>query len=127
MTLIWLNIYKGKMIYLYGIKNCDTIKKAKAWLDEHQIEFQFHDYRQDGLTREWLENTERQLGWELMLNKKGTTFRQLSEEQKNNIDQLSALHLMLEFPAMIKRPILIQQQQYFCGFKPQQYQEIFAL
>ncbi|WP_340677458.1 ArsC family reductase [Paraglaciecola sp.] len=114
------------MIYLYGIKNCDTIKKAKAWLDEHQIEFQFHDYRQDGLTREWLENTERQLGWELMLNKKGTTFRQLSEEQKNNIDKSSALHLMLEFPAMIKRPILNHQQQYFCGFKPQQYQEIFA-
>jgi Spx/MgsR family transcriptional regulator len=115
------------MTYLYGIKNCDTIKKAKAWLGEKQLEFQFHDYRQDGLTLEWLIDAERHLGWEIMLNKKGTTFRQLSEEKKSNIDKLSALHLMLEFPAMIKRPILIHQQQYYCGFKAQQYQEIFAL
>jgi Spx/MgsR family transcriptional regulator len=115
------------MTSLYGIKNCDTIKKARAWLSQQQIEFQFHDYRQDGLSREWLEETERQLGWETMLNKKGTTFRQLSDEQKNNVDQALALDLMLEFPAMIKRPILIHQQQYFCGFKSEQYQEIFAL
>tara|TARA_R110000868_G_scaffold375135_4_gene639611 strand:+ start:266 stop:613 length:348 start_codon:yes stop_codon:yes gene_type:complete len=115
------------MTSLYGIKNCDTIKKARAWLSQQQIEFQFHDYRQDGLSREWLEETERQLGWETMLNKKGTTFRQLSDEQKNNVDQALALDLMLEFPAMIKRPILIHQQQYFCGFKAEQYQEIFAL
>jgi len=115
------------MTSLYGIKNCDTIKKAKAWLSQQQIEFQFHDYRQDGLSREWLTETERHLGWETMLNKKGTTFRQLSDEQKNNVDQASALDLMLEFPAMIKRPILIHHQQYFCGFKAEQYQEIFAL
>ena len=115
------------MTYLYGIKNCDTIKKAKTWLSQHHIEFQFHDYRQDGLSLEWLEQAERHLGWELMLNKKGTTFRQLSEQQKSNIDKSSALSLMLEFPAMIKRPILVHQQQYFCGFKSEQYQEIFAL
>ncbi|KXI28790.1 ArsC family reductase [Paraglaciecola hydrolytica] len=114
------------MTYLYGIKNCDTIKKAKTWLTQQEIAFQFHDYRTDGITAEWLKETEKHLGWELMLNKKGTTFRQLSESQKQDLNQESALSLMLEFPAMIKRPILIHQQHYYCGFKAEQYHEIFS-
>ncbi|MDU0355488.1 ArsC family reductase [Paraglaciecola aquimarina] len=112
------------MTTLYGIKNCDTIKKAKTWLTNNNIEFTFHDYRQDGLDANWLATTEQHLGWESLLNKRGTTYRQLPEEQKQTIDRTSALALMLEQPAMIKRPVLIHNGQYFVGFKAEQYQEI---
>jgi Spx/MgsR family transcriptional regulator len=114
------------MTTLYGIKNCDTIKKARAWLSANNIDYSFHDYRLDGLDTQWLEQAEKALGWELMLNKRGTTFRQLSEEQKQNVDKTSALALMLESPAMIKRPILIHNEKYFIGFKAEQYAEVFA-
>ncbi|MFT2090679.1 ArsC family reductase [Paraglaciecola sp. 2405UD69-4] len=114
------------MTTLYGIKNCDTIKKAKAWLSANNVEFTFHDYRADGLELEWLQNAEQALGWEQMLNKRGTTFRQLSDEQKQNINKESAMSLMLEHVAMIKRPILIHNNQYFIGFKADQYSEVFA-
>jgi Spx/MgsR family transcriptional regulator len=114
------------MTTLYGIKNCDTIKKARAWLTTNSIDYTFHDYRQDGLESKWLEQAEQTLGWELMLNKRGTTFRQLSEEIKEGVDQIAALALMLEYPAMIKRPILIHNKQYFIGFKTQQYTEVFS-
>lgn len=113
------------MTTLYGIKNCDTIKKAKAWLEENNVEYTFHDYRKDGLEQDWLVESEKALGWEVLLNKRGTTYRQLSDEQKQNIDRPSSLALMLEHPAMIKRPVLIHQGQYFIGFKAAQYQEIF--
>ena len=113
------------MTTLYGIKNCDTIKKARAWLSANNIDYTFHDYRQDGLESKWLEQTEQTLGWELMLNKRGTTFRQLSEEQKQGLNKTSALALMLESPAMIKRPILMHNDNYFIGFKADQYTEIF--
>ncbi|MCF2946745.1 ArsC family reductase [Paraglaciecola aquimarina] len=114
------------MTTLYGIKNCDTIKKAKAWLNDNNIDFNFHDYRQDGLELDWLTTTEQKLGWEVLLNKRGTTFRQLSEVQKQQLDKESAIQLMLEQPAMIKRPVLIYKGQYFIGFKAPQYQEIFS-
>ncbi|WP_120510224.1 ArsC family reductase [Photobacterium salinisoli] len=110
----------------YGIKNCDTIKKMKKWLDEQGIEYRFHDYRVDGLDRGLLESFEAELGWEALLNKRGTTFRQLSDEQKNTLNRDSALTLMLEQPAMIKRPLLVHNQSYHLGFKPDQYQAIFA-
>ncbi|KKC98937.1 ArsC family reductase [Photobacterium halotolerans] len=110
----------------YGIKNCDTIKKMKKWLDEQGIEYRFHDYRVDGLDRNLLETFEAELGWEALLNKRGTTFRQLSDEQKNTLNRDSALTLMLEQPAMIKRPLLVHNQSYHLGFKPDQYQAIFA-
>ncbi|NAW66180.1 ArsC family reductase [Photobacterium halotolerans] len=110
----------------YGIKNCDTIKKMKKWLDEQGIEYRFHDYRTDGLDRSLLEAFEAELGWEALLNKRGTTFRQLSDEQKNTLNRDSALTLMLEQPAMIKRPLLVHNQSYHLGFKPDQYQAIFA-
>ncbi|GAC14126.1 ArsC family reductase [Aliiglaciecola lipolytica] len=113
------------MTQIFGIKNCDTIKKAKKWLDENQVEYTFHDYRVDGLDRNWLEKTESQLGWEKLLNQRGTTFRQLSDEQKHNLDRESAIELMLSAPAMIKRPVLIHNEQYFLGFKPADYEVIF--
>jgi Spx/MgsR family transcriptional regulator len=112
------------MTTLYGIKNCDTIKKARAWLSSNNIDYTFHDYRQDGLESKWLEKAEQTLGWEIMLNKRGTTFRQLSEEQKEGVDKNAALALMLEYPAMIKRPILTHNEQYFIGFKVEQYTEV---
>jgi Spx/MgsR family transcriptional regulator len=114
------------MTTLYGIKNCDTIKKARAWLTANNINYIFHDYRQNGLDPKWLEQTEQVLGWELMLNKRGTTFRQLSEEQKQGVDKTAALALMLEHPAMIKRPILMHNDQYLLGFKADQYAEVFS-
>jgi Spx/MgsR family transcriptional regulator len=113
------------MTTLYGIKNCDTIKKARAWLSANNIDYTLHDYRQDGLASRWLEQTEQTLGWELMLNKRGSTFRQLSEELKEGLDKPAALALMLEYPAMIKRPILMHNENYFIGFKADQYTEIF--
>ena len=113
------------MTTLYGIKNCDTIKKARIWLSANNIDYTFHDYRQDGLEPKWLEQTEQILGWEIMLNKRGTTFRQLGEKQKEGLDKTAALELMLEYPAMIKRPILIHNAQYFIGFKVEQYTEAF--
>lgn len=114
------------MTTLFGIKNCDTIKKAKKWLDTHQVDYQFHDYRVDGISQQWLEHTVSQLGWELILNTRGTTFRQLSAEQKENLDEHKAIALMLEYPAMIKRPILSFQDSWYVGFKDNQYQEIFS-
>lgn len=112
---------------LYGIKNCDTIKKARKWLTDNHIDYQFHDYRTDGLSAEWLAEAESQLGWQQLLNKRGTTFRQLSDEQKNSLNQANALILLLEQPAMIKRPLLIHNNQYFLGFKADQYQQIFGV
>ncbi|KLV11058.1 ArsC family reductase [Photobacterium ganghwense] len=109
----------------YGIKNCDTIKKMKKWLDAENIAYRFHDYRVDGLDSDMLEAFEAELGWEAMLNKRGTTFRQLTEDQKANLNQETALALMLEYPAMIKRPLLVHNGGYHLGFKPAQYQEIF--
>jgi Spx/MgsR family transcriptional regulator len=114
------------MTILYGIKNCDTIKKARQWLSAQQIDFVFHDYRVDGLETSWLQETERALGWENLLNKRGTSFRQLDEVQKAPLDKDKALALLIEQPAMIKRPVLIHDGQYYLGFKPEQYQEIFS-
>jgi Spx/MgsR family transcriptional regulator len=111
---------------LYGIPNCDTIKKAKKWLESKQIDYQFHDYRKDGLNEQWLADTEAKVGWESMLNKRGTTFRKLPEDQKDAIDKQMALALMLEFPAMIKRPILLAKGNYYVGFNAQSYSEVFA-
>ncbi len=114
------------MTTLFGISNCDTIKKAKKWLEQNNIAYTYHDYRKDGLEAGWLAETEAALGWESLLNKRGTTFRQLTDEQKSDLNKDNALGLMLEYPAMIKRPVLIHNGSYYLGFKPAQYVEIFA-
>lgn len=110
----------------YGIKNCDTIKKMKKWFEAENIEYQFHDYRVDGLDIDMLTAFEAALGWEAMVNKRGTTYRQLSDEQKEGLNRDTAINLMLELPAMIKRPLLVHNESHYLGFKPAQYQEIFA-
>ncbi len=112
---------------MFGISNCDTIKKAKKYLSDNQVEFQFHDYRKDGLSAEQLAEFESALGWEQLLNKRGTTFRQLDEASKNALDKELALKLLLEHPAMIKRPLLVHNGQYHLGFKAADYDKIFNL
>ena len=113
-------------VKLYGIANCDTIWKARKWLDSRGIAFEFHDYRKQGLEREWLTATESELGWEHMLNRRGTTWRNLPADVKDGIDRESALQVMLDNPAIIKRPILASHNRLYIGFDDQKYQEIFS-
>lgn len=115
------------MTTLFGIKNCDTIKKARNWLTENSIEHQFHDYRVDGLEQIQLERWCNELGWEQVLNRRGTTWRKLPDEIKNTIDKNSAITLMLEQPSMIKRPLLESGTQRLLGFKAAEYQQFFKL
>jgi arsenate reductase (glutaredoxin) len=110
------------MVVLYGIKNCDTVKKARLWLEGQSIAYRFHDYRVDGLSNEQLLVFEEKLGWEAMLNRTSTSWRQLTDTQKQAIDRQSALQLMLATPTLIKRPILQTHQTLLVGFKPDQYQ-----
>ncbi|MCG7498439.1 ArsC family reductase [Vibrio sp. Of7-15] len=110
---------------VFGIKNCDTIKKARKWLTAEEIDYTFHDYRVDGINEEMIQNFVAQLGWEAMVNKRGTTYRQLSDEQKETLNQDTAIALMIEFPAMIKRPLLVHNDEYHLGFKADQYSAIF--
>lgn len=114
------------MTVMYGIKNCDTIKKAKKWLEANNIEYRFHDYRADGLDQQWLTSAVSELGWENVLNKRGTTYRQLAQEIKDNMDEKLAIEQMVLAPAMIKRPILSVNGKLHLGFKDVTYQEIFA-
>jgi Spx/MgsR family transcriptional regulator len=113
------------MTVMFGISNCDTIRKAKKWLSDNDIPFDFHDFRKQGIEEAWLKEAVNALGWETLLNKRGTTFRQLDEEQKSNIDTTKAISLMLEHPAMIKRPVLFHQNTFTCGFNDKVYSEIF--
>ena len=114
-------------VTLYGISNCDTIKKAKAWLGAREIDFRFHDYRKQGLERDLLEAMESALGWQALLNRRGTTWRALPDEVKDNIERESALAAMLENPALIKRPVLATGHRgYDLGFSDDLYTEIFA-
>ena len=111
---------------LYGIPNCDTIKKARAWLAANGVDYAFHDYRKDGADEALLADMAAQLGWEAMLNRRGTTWRKLPEDEKAGIDEAAALRLMQANPAMIKRPILARDGELHIAFSDQQYREIFG-
>jgi arsenate reductase len=112
------------MITMFGIKNCDTIKKARKWLEAEGIEYQFHDYKKDGLTAEMLNTWVKDLGWEALINKRGTTWRKLPEDIKEAIDQVSAIQIMLDNASIIKRPLLINDvDSKLFGFKAEEYQE----
>ncbi|MGD8109528.1 ArsC family reductase [Vibrio sp. TRT 21S02] len=113
-------------ITMFGIPNCDTIKKAKKWLEAESIAYNFHDYRKQGIDKTMVEAFCQALGWENVLNKRGTTFRQLTQEQKDNLNETTAIDLLVEQPAMIKRPILLVENQYHIGFKADQYSTIFS-
>jgi arsenate reductase len=108
-------------ITMYGIKNCDTIKKARAWLDAQGVEYHFHDYKVEGIDRDRLEKWCRSLGWEKLLNRAGTTFRKLPDAAKNKIDERSAIALMLAQPSMIKRPVLDAGGSLLAGFDAAEY------
>jgi len=112
-------------VIMFGIKNCDTIEKAKKWLEQNSVEYKFHDYRADGIDRAWLATAVKSLGWEQVLNKRGTTYRQLTDDTKAQMDESLAIDKMLEFPAMIKRPLLSIDGELILGFKEQTYQEAF--
>jgi len=107
---------------LYGIKNCNTIKKARQCLAKHNIEYQFHDYRSDGLDIVLLNRFAEKLGWETLLNRRSASWRQLSNTQKSNLSEEKALQLMLQHPTLIKRPILDTGDKILIGFSETQYQ-----
>ena len=112
------------MYKLYGIKNCDSVKKARQWLEQENINYQFHDFRLDGLDRELLVSFETALGWQALLNKRSTSWRQLDETQKIDLSSSKAIKLMLETPTLIKRPILVTNNQFFVGFTLENYQSL---
>ena len=112
------------MIKMYGIKNCDTIKKARKWLEQHQLDYQFIDYRQDGLTAKQLADFSLHLGWQNLLNTRGTTYRALPSDTRSNLTEPLALNLMLQQPAMIKRPLLQVNDTYILGFNTETYQQL---
>lgn len=112
---------------MYGIKNCDTIKKARKWLEASGIDYQFHDYRADGLTTSQMQTFIAKLGWQALLNTRGTTWRKLPEAQRAKITNAeAATALMLAQPAIIKRPLLIAGQQMLLGFNADEYQQFTA-
>jgi arsenate reductase len=111
-------------ITIYGIKNCDTMKKARAWLDKRGVDYAFHDYKTAGIERDRLEAWCKQIGWESLLNRAGTTFRKLPEKDRQPLDSRKAVALMLAQPSMIKRPVLdLGRGRLLVGFKPEQYEE----
>jgi arsenate reductase (glutaredoxin) len=109
---------------IYGIRNCDTMKKARAWLDAHGVQHDFHDYKIAGIDRTKLEAWTKIVGWEVLLNRAGTTFRKLPDEAKENIDQRKAIKLMIEQPSMIKRPVLERGRTLLVGFTEERYSAI---
>lgn len=114
-------------ITIYGIKNCETMKKARAWLDKHGVAYAFHDYKTAGIERERLERWERKVGWEKLLNRAGTTFRKLPDKDKNGLDANKALALMLAQPSIIKRPVLdLGGGKLLVGFTAELYSDSVA-
>jgi len=112
---------------LYGIKACDTVKKARHWLDTHQLAYQFHDYKTQGIDRLRLQQWCQQHGWEKVLNRNGTTFRKLDDAQKQDLNEDKAIELMLAQPSMIKRPMLDNGGQTLLGFNAEHYAAFFNL
>ena len=113
------------MITLYGIKNCDTVKKTRKWLDTHRIEYQYHDFREDGLDPDavaaWIE----ELGWQNLLNRRSTSWKALGEQARMSMDEAHAHKAILSHPTLIKRPLLDTGQQRFVGFSAANYAKIF--
>jgi arsenate reductase (glutaredoxin) len=116
----------AKPVTIYGIKNCDTMKKARAWLDQRALAYEFHDYKTAGIDRARLEGWARTAGWETLLNRAGTTFRKLPEKERAAVTEKKAIALMLDQPSMIKRPVLDVGGKLLVGFKPEQYEKAFG-
>lgn len=106
---------------IYGIKNCDTMKRARAWLDAKGVTYRFHDYKAAGVSRDRLEGWAATVGWQTLLNRSGTTFRKLADHKKEGLTTERAITLMIEQPSMIKRPVLEAGGKLLVGFKPEEY------
>lgn len=111
---------------IYGIKNCDTVKKALAWLNQHGIDHRFHDFRKEGLDEKMLRAWVKELGWEALLNRRGTTWRSLPELAKEHLDEAGAITLMMAQPAVIKRPVLDLGVSRHVGFSTESYSALFS-
>jgi Spx/MgsR family transcriptional regulator len=114
------------MVKLYGIPNCDTMKKARRWLDEHQIAYQFHDYKKAGVEESLLRQWIVQVGWETLLNRRGMMWRKLDDSVKAGIDETNAIRIMLETPSIIKRPVLEVGKTLLVGFKEDDYARLLG-
>jgi len=113
-------------VTIFGIKNCDTIKKARAWLDSHGVAYDFHDYKTAGIDKAHLARWLKQVSWETLLNRAGTTFRKLPDADKEGLTEAKAMALMLAQPSMIKRPVLQTGATLLVGFRPEVYAEAFG-
>lgn len=114
------------MTTLYGIHNCDTVKKAQKWLTQNNIEYTFHDFRKDGLTADLVNKFLTKADWSSLINKRSTTYRNLDDQVKNNLEGETALNIVLEQPTLLKRPVLVVEDNVHLGFKEQQYQKVFT-
>ncbi|MEQ1755121.1 MAG: ArsC family reductase [Micropepsaceae bacterium] len=113
-------------VVVYGIRNCDSIKKARTWLDKHGVKYAFHDYKVEGVEKSILESWAKEVGWEVLLNKAGTTFRALPDSDRQGLNEARAISLMQKQPSMIKRPVLVAKDQVHVGFKPEAYRALFS-
>ena len=113
------------MTTVYGIKNCDTVKKACKWLDSNHIDYQFHDFRNEGLTQTKVKQWASLVDWETLLNRRGTTWRKLSDHEKDSINKANAIKLMTEQPTLIKRPVIEHHKKVLVGFSEDVYQQTF--
>jgi Spx/MgsR family transcriptional regulator len=114
------------VITLYGIKNCDTVKKARKWLEDREVEYRFHDVREAGLERETVAQWLQALGWEALVNKRSTTWKGLDQPTRDNMDDKTALKAILAHPTLFKRPVLDTGHEVHCGFSAANYQAIFS-
>jgi arsenate reductase len=108
---------------VYGIRNCDTMKKAMTWLDENGIAYEFIDYKKAGVAAAGLPDWNQRAGWETLLNRRGLMWKKLSEAERTDVDEAKALQLMAQYPALIKRPVLDTGKQLLVGFSPENYAE----
>jgi arsenate reductase len=113
-------------VTIYGIPTCDTVRKARAWLDRRGVAYRFHDFRADGLEQPRLDGWLRRLGWEALLNRSSATFRVLDETDRSALDAVKATRLMLASPTMIKRPVLERDDEVVVGFRPERYEALFG-
>ena len=111
-------------ITIYGIRNCDTVRKARSWLEANEVDYSFHDYKAAGIDRNCLERWCAELGWEALLNRAGTTFRKLPDADKQALDEHKAIALMVAQPSLIKRPVLDFGGRLLVGFRPESYQSV---
>jgi arsenate reductase len=113
------------MVTVYGIKNCDTMKKARRWLESKKVAYRFHDYKAAGIDKAVLEGWVKKVGWQVLFNRAGTTFRKLSDADKEDMTERKAVALMLAQPSLIKRPVLDADDKLTVGFKPEEYKALF--